>query len=79
MLVDREWRMGNGEWGMGSGKDQGAGEAGGEITNALFIPYLFPTPDSPFHNALIIGKKRGKLLTASIIEFDLLFNAHAYN
>ncbi|RCJ23443.1 hypothetical protein A6S26_02545 [Nostoc sp. ATCC 43529] len=32
-----------------------------------------------FPNALIIGKKIGKLLTASIIEFDLLFNADASN
>jgi hypothetical protein len=38
----------------------------------------YPIPYSPLYDALIIGKKRGKLLTASIIEFDLLFNAHAY-
>ncbi|MEH1784509.1 MAG: hypothetical protein V7L23_02615 [Nostoc sp.] len=38
-----------------------------------------PIPYShSFYEALIIGKKRVKLLTASIIEFDLLFNAHAY-
>ncbi|MEH2261155.1 MAG: hypothetical protein V7K60_34315 [Nostoc sp.] len=35
-------------------------------------------PHAPFYEVLIIGKKKGKLLTASIIEFDLLFNAHAY-
>jgi len=35
-------------------------------------------PSAQFPDALIIGKKRGKLLTASIIEFDLLFNAQAY-
>ncbi|WP_260446311.1 hypothetical protein [Nostoc sp. UCD121] len=34
--------------------------------------------NAQFPDALIIGKKRGKLLTASIIEFDLLFNAQAY-
>jgi hypothetical protein len=38
----------------------------------------FPIPNAQFQDALIIGKKRGKLLTASIIEFDLLFNAQAY-
>lgn len=70
MLVDREWGV----------EDQGAGKAGGEITDAQ-CPMLnaqYPTLYSPFYDALIIGKKRGKLLTASIIEFDLLFNADAY-
>lgn len=57
------------EWGVG---DEGTGEAQGEITNTLFL-----TPYCPLYDALIIGKKRGKLLTASIIEFDLLFNAYA--
>ena len=69
MLVDREWGVGSGEWGM---RNRGAGQAEREITDTLF-----PTPHSPFYDALIIGKKRGKLLTASIIEFDLLFNAYA--
>ncbi len=45
------------------------------ITNAQS---LMPNSLLPFYEALIIGKKRVKLLTASIIEFDLLFNAHAY-
>lgn len=69
------------EWGMGNGGDQG--DEGDEeeelITNVQFpmLNSLLPTPHSPLSNALIIGKKRGKLLTASIIEFDLLFNAYA--
>jgi hypothetical protein len=46
-----------------------------------FLPYSAascPLPHAPCP-ALIIGKKRGKLPTASIIEFDLLFNAYADN
>lgn len=61
MLVDREWGMGNGEWGR-------------RINNQCPTPNsLLPIPN--YYEALIIGKKRVKLLTASIIEFDLLFNA----
>ncbi len=36
-------------------------------------------PHAQFQDALIIGKKRVKFLTASIIEFDLLFNATRKN
>lgn len=53
----------------------GGGDKGAEVE---INDTLFPTPYSLFQDALIIGKKRVKLLTASIIEFDLLFNAHAY-
>ncbi len=69
MLVDREWGMGN-----------GGDEEERRINNQCPMSKpnsLLPTPHSPFYDALIIGKKRGKLLTASIIEFDLLFNAYA--
>lgn len=49
----------------------------------LCFPSSFPNVQCPMPHALcpalIIGKKRGKLPTASIIEFDLLFNAHANN
>lgn len=55
----------------------GNGELGDE-GEELITNVLLPTPYSLLYNALIIGKKRVKLLTASIIEFDLLFNAHAY-
>jgi hypothetical protein len=57
--------------GNGAG-DEGKREAEREITDTLF-----PTLYSPLSDALIISKKIGKLLTASIIEFDLLFNAQA--
>jgi hypothetical protein len=53
-------------------RDEGTREAEREITDTLF-----PTLYSPLSDALIISKKIGKLLTASIIEFDLLFNAQA--
>ena len=74
MLVDREWGVGNG----GDEGDEGDEEEEliTKCNSQCLIPYsLLPTPQ--LSNALIIGKKRGKLLTASIIEFDLLFNAYA--
>ncbi|MBW4569762.1 MAG: hypothetical protein KME31_17555 [Tolypothrix carrinoi HA7290-LM1] len=49
----------------------------GEWKNNYHVPnyhvpnYQFPMP--------LIGKKTGNLPAASIIEFDLLFNAHADN
>ncbi|AFZ27394.1 hypothetical protein Cylst_5372 [Cylindrospermum stagnale PCC 7417] len=40
---------------------------------------FFQCSTDPADSALIIGNRRGKLPTASIIEFDLLFNAQANN
>ncbi|NEU72698.1 hypothetical protein PI95_008970 [Hassallia byssoidea VB512170] len=66
-----EWGMGNGEWVMGNGEWKNNYQL--PITNYQLpiTNYQFPMP--------LIGKKTGNLPAASIIEFDLLFNAHADN
>ncbi|MEH2075590.1 MAG: hypothetical protein V7K57_14550 [Nostoc sp.] len=62
-MLAETFNSGDGDWKLGISERW-------VVTNAQFS-----IPNPQFPNALIIGKKRGKLLTASIIEFDLLFNA----
>ncbi|RCJ29064.1 hypothetical protein A6770_01340 [Nostoc minutum NIES-26] len=59
------------DWGLRT-RDWGVGKS----FPILSIQYPIPSPQ---YLALIIGNKTGKLPTASIIEFDLLFNANTDN